>query len=106
MALFWLAQPVTSGFGVMNFGDSVQGSDKLADQHFKKAIDLLKQTQYQDAIAEYEKVISLLPDSEIALDAWYWIGQSYFQMGKHDEALSIFKKLIQEYPQSAIAPVT
>ena len=106
MALFWVCQPATSSFGALSFENSVQNTDKLADQHFKKAIDLLKQTQYQDAIAEYEKVISLFPDSEIALDARYWIGQSYFQMGKHDEALSIFQKLIQEYPRSAIAPVT
>ena len=103
---FWLAQPAISGFGDLSFENSSQDPDKLADQHFKKAIDLLKQTQYQDAIAEYEKVISLLPDSEIALDARYWIGQSHFQMGKHDEALSIFQKLVQEYPGSAIAPVT
>jgi Tol biopolymer transport system component len=96
MVLFWVVQPA----------NSTQDADILADQHFKKAIDLLKQTQYQDAIAEYEKVISLLPGSEIALDARYWIGQTYFQMGKHDDALSIFQKLIQEYPGSAIAPVT
>jgi len=106
MALFWLAQSATSIFGALSFENYVQAPDKLANQHFKKAIDLLKQTQYQDAIAEYEKVISLLPDSEIALDARYWIGQSYFQMGKHDEALSTFQKLIQEYPASALAPVT
>ncbi len=106
IALFWLAQPASSGFGDLSIENSLQDPDKQADEHFKKAIELLKQTQYQDAIAEYEKVVSLLPDSEIALDARYWIGQSYFQMGKHDEALSIFKKLIQEYPSSAIAPVT
>jgi len=106
MGLFWVSQPAISSFGALSFENSVQDPDKLADQHFKKAIDLLKQIQYQDAIAEYEKVISLLPDSEIALDAQYWIGQSYFQMGKHDEALSIFQKLIQDYPGSAIAPVT
>jgi Tol biopolymer transport system component len=96
MVLFWVAMPAASA----------QNADKLADQHFKKAIDLLKQTQYQDAIAEYEKVINLQPSSEIALDARYWIGQSYFQMGRHDEALSIFEKLVQEYPNSAIVPVT
>ncbi|UCE40568.1 MAG: PD40 domain-containing protein, partial [Candidatus Aminicenantes bacterium] len=106
LALFWVSHPSASVPGIFFEGKSAQDADKLADQHFKKAIDLLKQTQYQDAIAEYEKVISLLPDSEIALDARYWIGQSYFQMGKHDEALSIFQKLIQEYPGSAIAPVT
>ena len=96
LALFWMGMSAASP----------QDADRLADQHFKKAINLLKQTQYRDAIAEYEKVVSLLPDSEIALDAQYWIGQSYFQMGRHDEALSIFKKLVQEYPESAIAPVT
>jgi Tol biopolymer transport system component len=106
IVFFWLAQPAIAGFGDLSFEGSFQDSDKQADQHFRKAIELLKQTQYQDAITEYEKVISLLPDSEIALDARYWIGQSYFQMGNHDEALSIFQKLIQEYPGSAIAPVT
>lgn len=106
MAFFWVARPAKAGFGVWNFEDSVQSSDEIAGQHFKKAIDLLKKTQYQDAIAEYEKVINLLPDSEIALDARYWIGQSYFRMGKYEEALSFFQKLMQEYPASAIAPVT
>jgi outer membrane protein assembly factor BamD (BamD/ComL family) len=69
IVFFWLAQPAVSGFGNLSFSNSVQDPDKQADQHFKKAIELLKQTQYQDAITEYEKVISLLPDSEIALDA-------------------------------------
>jgi len=96
LVLFWMVMPTASA----------QDSDRLADQHFKKALDLLKQTQYLDAIAEYEKVISMLPESEIALDAKYWIGQSYFQMGRHDEALSVFKKLVKENPKSAIAPVT
>ena len=106
LAFLLVSHPLASGSGIFIKGNSAQNADKLADQHFKKAIDLLKQTQYQDAIVECEKVISLLPDSEIALDARYWIGQSYFQMGKHDEALSIFQKLIQEYPKSAIVPVT
>jgi tetratricopeptide (TPR) repeat protein len=106
MAIIFMAWPDTSSFGSLSFENSVQDPDKLAGQHFRRAIDLLKQTQYQDAIAEYEKVINLLPDSEIALDARYWIGQSYFRMGKYEEALSIFQKLIQEYPASAIVPVT
>jgi Tol biopolymer transport system component len=86
--------------------DSISKTQEIAEQHFKKAIDLLKQTNFQAAIAKYKKVIEMLPDSEIALDARYWIGQSYFRMGRHAEALAVFKKLIQDYPESAIAPVT
>jgi Tol biopolymer transport system component len=86
--------------------NSALDSAKLAEKHFGKAIGLLKQENYQEAIEEYNKVITLLPDSLIAQDAQYWIGQAYFRMGELDKALSIFGKLIKDYPGSAIIPVT
>jgi Tol biopolymer transport system component len=81
-------------------------SGKLAEQHFEKAVKLLKQENFQDAVALYEEVIKLSPQTQIAQDAQYWIGQTYYRMGKYDEALLIFKKLLKEYPGSAIVPVT
>lgn len=106
IVLFLTANPTISSHGLIVNWNFTQDADRLADLHFKKALDLLKRTHYQDAISEYEKIIGLQPDSEIALDARYWIGQSYFQMGSYDEALSIFKKLLRDYPGSAIVPVT
>ncbi len=106
LALFWGIKPNAAGFPDLTQTSSTSDANKLAEQHFGKAIALLKLMDYQEAIAEYENVIKLLPKSEIALDAHYWIGQSYFRMGRHDEALSIFKKLITDYPGSAIIPVT
>jgi Tol biopolymer transport system component/predicted negative regulator of RcsB-dependent stress response len=81
-------------------------SSKLAEQYFEKAIKLLKQENFQDAIAQYEEVIKLSPQSQIAQDAQYWIGQSNFRMGNYDEALLIFGRLLKENPGSAIVPVT
>jgi Tol biopolymer transport system component len=81
-------------FTTLPLENSALGSDKLAEKHFGKAIGLLKQENYQEAIAEYNKVIKLLPDSLIAQDAQYWIGQTYLRMGELDKALSIFGKLI------------
>jgi len=106
LALLCVKEPVVPVFGGLTQTSSASDTNTLAEQHFGKAIALLKQMSYQEAIAEYEKVIKLLPKSEIALDAQYWIGQSYFRMGRHDEALSIFQKLITDYPGSAIIPVT
>jgi len=80
--------------------------NNLADQHFEKAVELLSRADHKAAIAEYEKVMELAPESEIAQDAQYWIGQSYFRMGRHDDALKVFEELVQSYPESAIAPVT
>jgi len=106
LAIVLAVEPTSAWFGAVPPANSAEDADKLAEGHFEKAIELLKQENYQEAIVEYEKVIKLLPKSKIAQDAQYWIGQSYFRMGQLDEALSIFEKLIEDYPGSAIAPVT
>jgi len=106
LAIVLAIEPTSAWFEALPLENSAEDADKLAEQHFEKAIKLLKQDNFQDAIVECEKVIKLLPKSKIAQDAQYWIGQTYFRMGQLDEALSIFEKLIKDYPGSAIVPVT
>ncbi len=86
--------------------DVASGTHKEAEQHFEKANELLKQMDYEAAIAEYDKVIELSSGSKIAQDAQYWIGQSHFRAGRFDVAEITFQKLIETYPKSAIVPVT
>ena len=81
-------------------------ADKEAEQHFEKANELLKRMDYQGAITEYSKVINLSSGSKVAQDAQYWIGQSHFRAGRFDDAQATFAKLIEQYPASAIIPVT
>lgn len=76
------------------------------EQHFQKANELLKRMDYEGAIGEYRKVIDLSSGSKIAQDAQYWIGQSHFRAGRFDAAKTTFAKLIEQYPASAIVPVT
>jgi len=106
LAIVLAVEPTSAWFEALPLANSAEDAGKLAEGHFGKAIELLKQENYQEAIVEYEKVIKLLPKSKIAQDAQYWIGQTYFRMGQLDEALSIFEKLIKDYPGSAIIPVT
>ncbi|HUV66200.1 MAG TPA: tetratricopeptide repeat protein [Sedimentisphaerales bacterium] len=77
-----------------------------AERHFEKANELLKRTDYDGAIAEYNKVINLSSGSKISQDAQYWIGQSQLRAGRFDAAQATFAKLIEQYPTSAIVPVT
>lgn len=77
-----------------------------AEQKFSEAVTLLKREDFSEAIAAYEQVIQLLPQSPIAQDASYWIGQTYLRMGKYDEALAVFKRLLKDHPGSPIVPVT
>ena len=77
-----------------------------AEQHFEKANELLKRMDFQGAITEYNKVISLSSNRKNTQDAQYWIGQSHFRAGRFDAAKATFAKLIEQYPTSAIIPVT
>jgi cytohesin len=86
--------------------DVASEKDTKAEQSFQKANELRKVADYDGAIAEYEKTISLSPNSRIAQDAQYWIGQSHFEAGQFDAALSAFEKLLDEYPTSKIVSST
>jgi len=106
LAVIWGMAPAIAGHLHARQANLASASSRLAEQHFEKAIKLLKQDNFEDAIAQYKAVIELSPQSQIAQDAQYWIGQSYFRMRNYDEALSIFGRLLKENPGSAIVPVT
>lgn len=79
---------------------------KKAEQSFRLASDFFKQSEYEPAIKEYEKVISLIPNSQLAQEAQLWIGNCYFKQGKNEQALQSFNIIIKEFPRSTIIPVT
>ena len=97
---------IVPGLCVLSFGDNKSETNPEAEQHFQKANELHILADYDGAIAEYQTVISLLPNSKIAQNAQYWIGQLYFESKRFDAALSAFKKLLDEYPESKTIPAT
>jgi len=97
---------IALGLCVTSFANNEPSTDTEAEQHFQKANELRKLADYDIAITEYEKVISVSPRSKIAQNAQYWIGQSYFEAGQFDAALSAFEKLLDEYPTSKIVSST
>jgi Tol biopolymer transport system component len=108
LGLAWLGLtgPISGGAGSPAAAGQPGGTSSVAERQFAEAVALLKRESFSEAIAAYEKVIRLLPESPIAQDARYWIGQTYLRMGKCDEALSVFKKLLKDHPGSPIVPVT
>jgi Tol biopolymer transport system component/TolA-binding protein len=77
-----------------------------AEEYLKKGNELFKRWEYEEAIKEYENAVSSGPNTELALNARYCIGQSWYRAGQYDKALATFTKLIEENPKSYIAPVT
>jgi cytohesin len=97
---------IISGLCVLSFADNGSETNKEAEQHFEKAYELHQLADYDAAIEEFRAVINLSPNSAIALNAQYWIGQLYFEIGQFDTALSTFQRLIDDFPTSMVVPTT
>ncbi|MFC1763445.1 ankyrin repeat domain-containing protein [Planctomycetota bacterium] len=97
---------VVLGSPVLSIADNASETNAKAEQYLEKANELRKLADHQAAIAEYAKVISLSPNSDIAQNAQYWIGQSHFEAKQFDAAHSVFQELVDKYPTSSIVSST
>ncbi len=54
---------------------------------------------YQLAVAGFEDFLRYYPDSDLADNAQYWIGESRFALGELDQAIQDFLKVRDLYPE-------
>ncbi len=80
--------------------------ESQAERHLDKGNELFKRWDYESAVREYEKAIKLRPNTFMAMNAQYCIGQAWYRAGKYDIALKTLTDLVAEHPGSTIAPVT
>lgn len=71
-----------------------------ADVHFEKGVDYINQGDYQQAIEEFNRVISI--DSEY-IDAYCGIGIAYLNQKKYKKAIEVFEKATALGPDEPIA---
>ena len=54
----------------------------------------------EKAIVALEEFISDYPDSILASSAYYWIGEALMELGRLEEADSIFAIILDQFPTS------
>jgi tol-pal system protein YbgF len=75
--------------------------DKAA---YQAAFDLLKNSQYDRAIAAFQKFLAAYPTSQLADNAQYWLGEAYYVNKSFAEAQAAFQRVVDKYPQSRKRP--
>jgi tol-pal system protein YbgF len=83
--------------------DSAAGAadDKAA---YQAAFDLLKNSQYDRAIAAFQKFLATYPTSQLADNGQYWLGEAYYVNKSFPEAQAAFQRVVDKYPQSRKRP--
>ena len=83
-------------------GDASSGSDDKAA--YQAAFGLLKDSQYDRAIVAFQKFLVSYPNSQLADNAQYWLGEANYVNKAFPEAQAAFQRVVDKYPQSRKRP--
>ncbi|AMN47150.1 hypothetical protein ACG33_08575 [Steroidobacter denitrificans] len=78
-----------------------QGDDRA---NYQAAFDLLKDGKYPEAIRGFGQFLKTFPDSALADNAQYWLGEAHYVTKQYTEAMRNFHKVLDDYPNSRKTP--
>jgi tol-pal system protein YbgF len=71
---------------------------------YDAAFSALKGADYPRAISGFKGFIANYPDSNLASNAQYWLGEAYYVTREYQSAIGAFQKVTTEWPDSRKAP--
>lgn len=101
-----VGRPVENGVAVAPRGQSVAAASgpATAKDAYDSAFAALKRREYEQAEMGFRQFLQAYPRDRLAIDATYWLGESYMQRQRYREAAEQFLKISKESPRSAKAP--
>jgi tol-pal system protein YbgF len=67
---------------------------------YQSAYDDYLRGNYDLAVASFEEYLETFPNTELADNATYWIGESYYREGHYRQAIDQFERVLRRYPRS------
>ncbi|GAK52929.1 hypothetical protein U14_04188 [Candidatus Moduliflexus flocculans] len=83
---------------------SVQPQYGSADQSYNQAMQAYRMQDYWTAMSKFQEVATMYPQSDLADNAYYWIGEIYYASRNYAEAIRSFQTVMQMYPSGNKLP--
>lgn len=71
---------------------------------YSRAYAIFRDGGYDQAIAEFQSIISTYPNGEYADNSQYWTGEALLKKGDKQRAMQAFDRVIRVYPRSPKVP--
>lgn len=86
--------------------DKLAGGKSLPEAQvlYEQAYAWYKAASYQKAIYQFNKFLKDFPQHDLADNAQYWIGESYYSLELFPRAIYAFQRVITYYPKGNKAP--
>ncbi len=91
-------------------GDSltapVQELTQDAQEAYHEAFNLLRVRNYRQAAKKFSAFLRTFPDSPLAANSQYWLGECYYGQRRFEEAIDEFERVFAFYPSSNKVPAS
>lgn len=71
-----------------------------AEEFYKQGFDAFQKGSYDNAIQIFTQFVKQNPDSPLAPNAYYWMGESYMNVKNYEKAIVQFQEVIDKFPKS------
>jgi tol-pal system protein YbgF len=85
-------------------GGAGDAQARSAEAAYKAAFAKIEANEYEAAAEAFKGFLDRHPDSDLAPNARYWLGESYYVLRDFEQALAEFNKVLQNHPDSRKAP--
>lgn len=96
--------PALGGASAPGFSGGV--NMRNAQVTYDRAMTLLRQGNYGEASAGFSSFLRTFPDSPLAANAQYWLGECYYGERRFQEAIDEFERVFAFYPSSNKVPAS
>lgn len=79
--------------------DKQEAKPPKPDELYNEAIKLTKDKDYSNALEKFGRFLSLFPEHNLASNAQYWIGETYYAQKDYERAVLEFNEVVQKYPK-------
>lgn len=77
-----------------------------ADELYKAGLKLFQERKYSLAVAKLSAMTKQYPRASLVDNAYFWLGECYYQMQDYKNAILQYEKVIRDYPKSNKAPAS
>ena len=71
-----------------------------AEGLYSKAFQLFRGGQFDAARTEFSNYLKLYPNTDLADNSQFWLGECYYAEKRYSEAIAAYEKTIKKYPKS------
>ena len=82
----------------------IEDSGAAKNSLYSYAIELNRQRKYTEARGKFQEFIKKYPNDQLAGNAQYWIGETYYSVSDMKNAMKSFQDVLSKFPKSNKIP--